>query len=534
MKKIISFILAAVMLFALIPMAGAASEPKEVTLAFSGDLHSYGLPHNILIDNAETETGGYARRKTLLDALKAKKDTVFVLDGGDFAMGTLLQSIYSEKAAELVLMGETGIQVTTFGNHEFDFYDSGLNKMLIAAAKSGKKVPELVCANLIPSADAKDGYEKFGVKEYTVIEQNGIKIAVFGLLGAEAYTNAPLTKFEYLDMQESAKKTVEKIKQNEKVDMIVCLSHSGLSGEEGKTEDETLAKNVPGIDVILSAHSHTLLKEPITIGNTHIVASGEYGSYFCYADLSKNASGRWDIKDYSVELITKDVKEDETIAAMLDSFYKDIDELYLSKYGYSLSSTVATSDFDFATLDEMQSVYAEQPLGNMIADSYVYAVNKELKEGEDEIDLSVTALGVIRSSFTKGDIGVEDIYNVSSLGVGMDGLSGYPLVSIYITGKEIKTLAEVDVSVSRIMGAAQLYMSGVAYEYNPNRLILNRVTDVWLVGKNGERIEIEDDKLYRGTCGMYAAQMLGEVKKRSFGLLSIVPKNADGNAYRDV
>ena len=78
------------------------------------------------------------------------------------------------------------------------------------------------------------------------------------------------------------------------------------------------------------------------------------------------------------------------------------------------------------------------------------------------------------------------------------------------------------------MSAARLYPSGVEWTYNPNRLILNKVTDVRLVGENGEYKELEDDKLYRAVVGLYAAQMLGAVEDVSYGILSITPKDKNG------
>lgn len=83
------------------------------------------------------------------------------------------------------------------------------------------------------------------------------------------------------------------------------------------------------------------------------------------------------------------------------------------------------------------------------------------------------------------------------------------------------------------MGAAQLYTSGMNYSFNPKRMIFNKVTDVYLVGEEGERIEIVDDKLYRVVSGLYSAQMLSVVGDKSMNILSIVPKNEDGSPVTD-
>lgn len=150
------------------------------------------------------------------------------------------------------------------------------------------------------------------------------------------------------------------------------------------------------------------------------------------------------------------------------------------------------------------------------------------------VDFAVAPAGTIRETYAKGDITVENVYNSFSLGIGRDEVPGYPLVSLYLTGAELKTLLEVDASVSDLMTYARLYLSGVNFTYNPNRMILNKVTDCYLVGDNGERIEIEDDKLYRGVTDLYSCQMLGSVTDLSYGLLALEPKDQNGVVQEDL
>ena len=119
------------------------------------------------------------------------------------------------------------------------------------------------------------------------------------------------------------------------------------------------------------------------------------------------------------------------------------------------------------------------------------------------------------------------------MGIGPDKISGYPLIDVYLTGKELKTAAEVDASIQPIMDVAQLYMSGLNYTFNPNRLIFDKITDAYLSNPDGTRTEIKDDELYRLVVGLYSAQMLSVVGDKSFGLLSIVPKTKEGIPITD-
>ena len=127
-----------------------------------------------------------------------------------------------------------------------------------------------------------------------------------------------------------------------------------------------------------------------------------------------------------------------------------------------------------------------------------------------------------------GNLKHRDIFKISSLGIGKDGVSGYPLIDVYLSGKELKTAAEVDASIQPIMNVAQLYMSGLKYSFNPHRIIFNKLTDIKLI-KNNQEEELIDDQLYRVVANLYTAQMLGIVDDQSKGLLSLVPKDIEGN-----
>lgn len=223
---------------------------------------------------------------------------------------------------------------------------------------------------------------------------------------------------------------------------------------------------------------------------------------------------------------------------MLGQYKKSVDEEYLSQFGYTFDQVLAENPVSFTQMDDFGKRVEEDTLGSLIADSYIYATAKAEGENYEPVAAAYAPSGTIRDTLQKGEITVSDAFNVCSLGVGADGVAGYPLVSVYLTGEELKTAAEIDVSVSPIMTTAQLYPSGIRWTYNSNRLILNRVTDVRLnadVDTDGEELSgaIEDDKLYRVVAGLYSAQMLGTVEDTSMGLLKLTPKDKDGNVIKD-
>ena len=153
--------------------------------------------------------------------------------------------------------------------------------------------------------------------------------------------------------------------------------------------------------------------------------------------------------------------------------------------------------------------------------------------GYDPVDVALVPRGVIRGSLTAGDVTVSQAFDVLSLGVGADGSAGYPLVSIYLTGKELKTGIEIDASISPLMEIAQLYTTGLKWEFNNHRMIFNRVSEISLVLPDGSIREIEDDRLYHVVTGQNCCQMLGKVTQLSKGLLSVTPKDRFGNPIDD-
>lgn len=372
----------------------------------------------------------------------------------------------------------------------------------------------------------------YGAADYTVVEKNGIRVAVFGIMGEEAISNAPESGISWKDGKSRAKEIVEEIERNRDADVIVCLSHSGLeeSGIEG--EDVELAKEVPEIDLIVSGHSHTVMEKPLIQGDTVIVSAGEYTKTLGHVVLKKDGD-RYKVKEFSAIPLDSKMAGNAEVQKAVDAYLPKIDETYFSRFGYSYGSVLATSDFAMKDITLFRKEQGEEPLGNLISDSYIYAVKQAEGDKYETVDVAVVPAGVVRSSFGAGNITAADAFNVSSMGIGSDGVPGYPLVSIYLTGKEIKAVAEVDISVSPKMPDARLYFSGLEYGYNDHRLFLNRVIDIRLVREDGKKEKLKNDKLYRVVGGWYSCQMLGSVKDASKGLLSITPKDKDGKEIKN-
>ena len=546
-KKILSVMLAVAVL--LLPVMDvpveAADSTKQIDVLFTHDTHSHLDSFSTIVNGKQEKVGGFAKIKTLINEKKKEDPDTLILDGGDFSMGTLVQTVYDTEAAELRMLGSLGYDVTTFGNHEFDYRSKGLANMLKVAKSSGETLPEIVVCNVdwesMEKAGLSDGqkqiqsaFETYGVKDYVMVQKGDVKIAVVGVFGKDALECAPTCELLFKDPVEAVKKTVEEIKKNEEADMIACVSHSGTWDDENKSEDELLAKAVPDIDLIISGHTHSELQEAIQHGNTYIVSCGEYGRNLGSLSMTQNSDGRWDLSSYELIPVSEDVETDQKTQKQIDALMDKVDTNYLADFGYTRKEVLAENDIEFNSLEEMGTKHEELNLGDIMSDAYVYAVENSAYYDGDSVDVAVVPSGTVRDTYTKGDITVEDVFNSFSLGIGKDGVAGYPLINAYLTGKELKLVAEVDASISDFMTTARLYCSGLNFTYNPHRMILNKVTDCYLTRADGERTEIQDDKLYHVVTDLYTGQMLGSVMKMSYGLLSLEPKDKDGNPIENL
>ncbi len=531
LKRMLALLLAVMICAAMcILPCSAAGTDKELTVLFTHDLHSHLLPS--ANENGEGEYGGYARLMTAIKAQKAIDPNAILVDGGDFAMGSLFQTAYPTSAIELRMMGAMGYDATTFGNHEYDYLQAGLKSMLNAAVASGDKLPAIVCGNYLPPVEGQENYDAelwaayndYGVKEYIILERGGIYYVIFGIFGDDADACAPNSGMVYEDPIDTAKDIVATaVSECEQKygahPVVICLSHSGTSGGEG--EDYELASEVNGIDVIISGHTHTTLKEPISVNGTLIVSAAEYGRNLGVLKL-KFDGDKVSLKDYELVAIDENVKDDAEIAALVENYKKLVEEDYLLDYGYTFDQVLVNNPYTFDTVKEVYATPHESTLCNIFSDAYKFAVERATGK---RVDVAITASGVIRGSLPAGNVTVSDVFNAASLGVGTEG----ELIGIYLTGKDLKAAVELDASVQPLMRSAQLFMSGIEYSFNQKRMIFNKVDYVMLRRDAGALEKIDNDELYFVVAGMYMGQMLGSVEKTSMGLLSITPRDENGN-----
>ena len=531
-KRMVCLLLVIVLAGAVMPVALAAEDTMSATILFTHDLHSHLLPAE---KEEGGEYGGYARLMTAIRAQREKYPDAILVDGGDFSMGSLFQTAYPTYAIELRMMGAMGYDATTFGNHEFDYLAKGLAGMLNAAVASGDPVPAVLNSNFLPPVEGDERYTddsalvweafvNYGVEDYIILERGDIYYVLFGLFGYDSRDCAPSSGMVLADPAETAQTvvdaaTAECVEKYGVEPLVIALSHSGTSGGEG--EDFELAQKVNGIHLIVSGHTHTTLHEPIQVNNTWIVSAAEYGKNLGVVHMDYSTDGTATLTGYELIPIDENVEEDPEIAALVEQFKTDVEENYLFNYGMSFDQVLVNNPYPFENVKEVKRTQHESTLGNVFSDAYKWAVEQTTGEG---VDLALTATGVLRESIPLGEVTVSDIFNAASLGVGTEG----ELLSIWVTGRDLMNILEVDASVTPLMKSAQLFSSGVEYSYNLNRMIFNKVDYAMFRRNDGSLEAIDPEKLYHVVCGTYMGQMLGNVEATSFGLLTITPRHADG------
>ena len=523
-----------------LPFAVQAQKEKQQSadVLFTHDLHSHLELFQANVEGKVGEYGGMARLYTLIKEQKAKNPDALLVDGGDFSMGTLFQTIYGQQAPELRILGLMGYDATTIGNHEYDYRTNGLVQMLKSATDSDERLPEIALCNVdwnkknLQQEELYKAFQDAGVKDYVIVQKGDLKIGITGVFGKDALSCAPTCDLKFKDPVEAVKKTVQKMKKQDNPDLIVCLSHSGTWEDPEQSEDEILAKKVPDLDLIISGHTHSRMKKPIVHGSTTVVSCGEYGETLGSIHFERKSNNRWKVSNFECIPVTKSIQPDTEIDQIVSNYGLKVNLEFLSRYGYVSNQIIAKNPYKFSSVLEVNEQHKEHNLGNIIADSYVYAATKALGEDGDPVDAAVVPSGTIRDTYYPGKLTVSDIFTSYSLGIGPDQVPGYPLISVYLTGSELKTAVEIDASLSDMMTSARLYWSGLDFNFSPKRILLNKVTDVYQ-NQNGKRIELKDDKLYHVVVDLYSAQMLSAVTDLSHGVLSLIPKDKTGKPIED-
>lgn len=453
-KRLFKYLLVPAVIFFLISLAAAVSPsqarpPVDITILHVNDTHGHILPLiEKGIDPERPVDGAAWLAGMIVQERENNPAGTLLLSGGDMFQGTAISNIFYGKPV-IEIMNALKFDAMVVGNHEFDWGRDVLNEMRTEA------LFPFLAANVRDQA----GAYLPGVKPCVLRERKGLKIAIIGVTTTEAaYTTRPanVKGLAFLDPRTVLPGWIRKAKSRG-AKLIVVLSHSGLDA------DRRMAGEIPGIDVIVGGHSHTVVKDPVTVGRTIIVQAGCCGWYLGVLKLRVDPDSG-EILHHTMQGELKKVFSgpddpfDPGIARIVEKYEGRIRERFSAAVGETLVDLSRNSD-------------GESNLGDLLCDA--------MKEAAGA-GIAFQNSGGIRSNIPEGKITLEQAYSV----LPFDNL----LVSMDLTGKQILRLLER----SALMEHGILQSSGIRVTYNLERPPGRRVVEAMV---NGEPLSAE--KAYR-------------------------------------
>ncbi len=496
------------------PVFAAVDGKKTFTILHTNDMHSSFIGMGPASDytpftlNDDKTRGGYARIAAVIARQRKAREAhgpVLILDA------------------------------TTFGNHEFDLGPDGLAKAIDVASKAGR-IPAVLSSNSDfagndPTLAGLQQLSNAGlVRRHLVIERGGIRFGLFGVLGREAqiYTNGGAVKFP--DPVESAKEMVKHLRETEKVDVVIALSHGGVEKDKDGNfkagEDVHLPEAVPGIDVVIGGHSHTELPEPIIVnGRTPVVQTGKEGRNVGELVIGMDGS-KLAVDSYRLYPIDDSILGDRAVADEIDKLKKGVSAAVFASRGYSVDQPLAV------TPQDLPNTFTDIPAGTILANLVTDAHRKAT-----QADIAFTANGMMRAPLLRGKTGVVTVYDVfavAPLGAGVvDSTAGSALVTGYFTGQELKNILEFFLVDSPAHpGEYFPRASGMRFLYDKSRPTFDVVTGIELgdLDRGYKAIDIsgKDGRLYSLTCPLMLGVILVAIPKYTKGKLQLAAKKKDG------
>ena len=445
--------LLAMFVFVVLSSAEAADGTAELVIFHTNDMHARVSPED---DNGQSI--GLAEMSAAVKAAKLKNPGTLWLDAGDTFHGMPRINI-SRGENMVMLLNESVLDAMSPGNHDYNYGAARLQEL----AKH-------LNATVLSANTVKSGTTKSIFKQYKIYKlANNIKVGVFGLTTPEtAYKTNPrnVEGIEFLNPVEQAQKMVKKLRS--KCDVVIAVMHMGVDASSEFTS-ELIAKEAPGIDLIVDGHSHTALPEGLTVGNTLIVQTGWHEYRLGEVKIS--------LKDHKIinkqaQLMTEeDLKSiapnpDPAIKKTLTDIEKHNEKLF--------NEVVAHSDRELTSYRLLVRRH-EAELGNICADSFRWRTGA---------DIAVVNGGGLRSDLPAGDVTRGDIMAIFPF--------GNTIQVAEIKGKTIREMLEHAVFAYPASFGGFLDISGMTYSYDPTQMIGHRVGDIYI----GDEL-LDEEKTYK-------------------------------------
>ncbi|MEA4884775.1 MAG: 5'-nucleotidase C-terminal domain-containing protein [Clostridia bacterium] len=434
---------------ALVAPAAASADKVSITILHVNDVH--GRVDAFKPSGATEDLGAFSKIAAYVISLRARENSnILLLSAGDMVHGTNVVNLFGGQPI-IEIMNEMGFDAMALGNHEFNY---GQEQLLFL--DSIAKFPFLG-ANVVYKADGKPF-----VKDYTIREIAGVKIAIFGLSPIETpIVTHPknVIGLDFLDPAETARRIVPELRKQ--ADIVLCLSHLGYAA------DKALAAAVPDIDIIVGGHSHTMLAAPELVGNTIVVQAGEYALNLGILNIVVE-NGK--IAEFSGKLMP-------IVASMPASASESPVGAAMASYNKSLADKLAVKVGETPVI--LQGERADvrtrgTNLANLVTDA--------MRESTGA-DVAIANGGGIRASIQAGPITVGNVYTV----LPFDNT----LTVIEVTGDVLLKALEHGVEAYPKQAGSFAQVSGLTFSFDPAKASGSRILEVKVGG-----VPLEPTKLY--------------------------------------
>ena len=479
-KKILAITLAALLFLAGVNPAFAQDgndNPPDGTIALT-IVHTNDT-HGQYKNSASTV--GFEKVKSISD----KENADLILDAGDAFHGLPFATIEQGKSTAELLRA-VGYDAVCPGNHDFNYGAAALKALGTeepavktedseGKADKAQKNFKLLNANVVNASDGQNYFQPYITNTVTRGEEVSVKDGVLGLISPDIYSStAPenVKDVRFDDAVEAAKKTVSKLKNDEKCDVIIALTHIGMTEKEGMLSSRDIAKAVPEINVIIDGHTHAQYSE--VVGNTLIAQTGAYFSNAGIVKIFYEPDSRKIVNTVGHVISPADAEAYESNWEVSKTI-EDIE----ARQKPVLNQVVGKTDVPLEG-SAIKTYTEETNLGRVITSAYLETTGA---------DIAFENCGGIRASIAAGDITKGSVIGVSPFG-------NY-LVTKKITGADLKSILEksLEMGANNLKayqegkhewpangGGSYLQIGGMKVAYDPARSLDNRLVSVDIGG----------------------------------------------------
>ena len=429
---------------------------KDIAVIYTNDIHTY-INNRKSNDEKKAKNLSYSVLSALKEDIASQGKEVILVDAGDHIQGTAYGDM--DKGATIIqIMNETGYDLATLGNHEFDY---GISRILELINKAD--FPYISCSFY----KTEDGRPV--LPAYKIIEKGGIKIAFIGISTPESITKSTPTFFmdkdgnllynfysgeDGSDLYASVQKAIDEAKPQ--ADYVIALGHLGVDLSSVPFTSRELIEHTHGLDAFIDGHSHTLIEHDyVQDAKGKDVLLTQTGAYFKgigIMNITKEGT-------ITTEILHEYDRQDEKIVSIESGWIKTIDE--------KLGEKIAVLDTKMHVMDPKNPSQRivrcqETNLGDFTADSIYYYFNEKLKLN---CDIAFSNGGGIRNAINPGDVSYFSAKTVHPF--------GNQLCVVEATGQQILDALEKGAMFAGVYDESKhipaesggfLHVAGIKYE----------------------------------------------------------------------